>query len=249
MKWFFVSRIPHDDPLCGDGYAAHRELDGSIQVPLLGDRVQALPQSVQHDRRCRRRRALACDWCVPAPLPSVTSLLRVLMRLSRTVNYAASVVLEVRQPSSGSSPVVRFTFKNGTDDATYRAYPMRFPGWDGSSGADVPLATFVQAFAPAGINTTLQWCNACGQTQARGCAALYAGNGTAGGVAVAAHHERISPVGAGILGAGLTVPLLGIIAAVLGFLGLLTLGRGKGTVGEEEREESHSSVRAIFLFF
>ena len=161
------------------------------------------------------------------------------------MNYAASVVLEVRQPSSGSSPVVRFTFKNGTDDATYRPYPMRFTGWDGSSN-DVPLSTFLQAFTPAGINTTLQWCNACGQTQLRGCAALYAGNGTVGASAVAAHHERISPVGAGFLGAGLTVAVFGIVAAVLVFLGLLTFGKGKRRAGKKEREGSNSSVR-VFL--
>ncbi|PIL35202.1 hypothetical protein GSI_02992 [Ganoderma sinense ZZ0214-1] len=162
------------------------------------------------------------------------------------VNYAASVVLEVRQPSSGSSPVVRFTFKNGTDDATYRTYPMRFTGWDGSSSsADAPLATFVQAFAPAGINTTLEWCNACAQTQLRGCAALYAGNGTAGASVAGVRHERISPVGAGFLGAGLTVAVFGIVAAVLVFLGLLTLGRGKRRAGKKVREESHSSTNSM----
>ena len=140
---------------------------------------------------------------------------------------------------------MRFTFKNGTDDATYRPYPMRFTGWDGSSN-DVPLSTFLQAFTPAGINTTLQWCNACGQTQLRGCAALYAGNGTVGASAVAAHHERISPVGAGFLGAGLTVAVFGIVAAVLVFLGLLTFGTGKRRAGKKEREGSNSSVR-VFL--
>ncbi|EJF61011.1 phosphoglycerate mutase-like protein [Dichomitus squalens LYAD-421 SS1] len=151
------------------------------------------------------------------------------------VNYAASVVLEVRQPASGSgsAPVIRFMFKNGTDDA-YRAYPMRFPGWDGTganAGADVPLATFVGAFAPAGVNTTLEWCNVCGQTQERGCAALFAGNGT-GGVALGGHHDRISPVGAGFLGAGLAVAVFGLAVAALVFLGLLTVGRrGKGRSG------------------
>ena len=166
------------------------------------------------------------------------------------VNYAASVILEVRQPSTSSSPVVRFTFKNGTDNATYSAFPMRFAGWDGSSsGNDAPLSTFVQAFAPAGINTTLQWCNACAQTQARGCAALYAGNGTGSTVSVGAHHERISPVGAGFLGAGLTVAVFGIVAAVLVFAGLLTVGRGVGgrKKGKKEREGSNSSVSGVLV--
>lgn len=52
------------------------------------------------------------------------------------VNYAAAVALEVRQPSAGGEPVVRFNFKNGTGEefVTYN--------WLGGSG-DVPLSTFV----------------------------------------------------------------------------------------------------------
>ena len=165
-----------------------------------------------------------------------------------TVNYAASVVLEVRQDASSSAePVVRFTFKNGTEDS-FHTYPMRFAGWDGTANAnaDVPLSTFVNAFTPAGVNTTLEWCNVCGQTQERGCAALFAGNGTASVAALGGHHERISPVGAGFLGAGLTVAVFGLVAAVLVFLGLLTVGRKgrKATKGKQnDHVELSSAVR------
>ncbi|KAI0683069.1 phosphoglycerate mutase-like protein [Earliella scabrosa] len=163
------------------------------------------------------------------------------------VNYAASVVLEVRQPASSSEPFIRFNFKNGTDDDTFRTYSMNFPGWDGSADTDVPMATFIRAFRPAGINTTLEWCNACGQTEARGCAALLAGNGSVG-VAAAMRHERISPVGAGFLGAGLTVVVFGTVVAALAFLGLLTFGRRSRAAArpkfprKEREEESSSSV-------
>ena len=86
------------------------------------------------------------------------------------MNYAAAVVLEVRTSPSSSEPFLRFQFKNGTDDDQLHAYPLAFPGWDGSaSGTDVPLSTFISAFQPVGINTTLEWCNACGQTTERGC--------------------------------------------------------------------------------
>ncbi|KZT67117.1 phosphoglycerate mutase-like protein [Daedalea quercina L-15889] len=86
------------------------------------------------------------------------------------VNYAAAVVLEVRTSSSSSEPFLRFQFKNGTDDTELHSYPLLFPGWNGTaSGTDVPLSTFISAFQPAGINTTLEWCNACGQTTERGC--------------------------------------------------------------------------------
>lgn len=57
-----------------------------------------------------------------------------------TVNFAASVVLEVRQPAEGGAPVLRFNFKNGTDDAEYKTY--KFFNNTGS-GTDVPLSQFI----------------------------------------------------------------------------------------------------------
>ncbi|RPD56153.1 phosphoglycerate mutase-like protein [Lentinus tigrinus ALCF2SS1-7] len=164
------------------------------------------------------------------------------------VNYAASVVLEVRQPASSSEPFVRFNFKNGTVDSSFRTYSMRFSGWDGSADTDVPLSTFISAFQPAGINTTLEWCNVCAQTQARGCAALFAGNGTSSsGHAVTVAHDRISPVGAGLLGAGLTIVVYALPLAVLAYIGLLTC-RKKARPASRSRNdhmELHSSTNSI----
>ncbi|KAI0671089.1 phosphoglycerate mutase-like protein [Trametes maxima] len=162
------------------------------------------------------------------------------------VNYAASVVLEIHQPASATEPVLRFTFKNGTDDAAFRTYPMRFAGWDGSADTDVPLSTFVRAFEPAAVNTTLQWCNVCGQTQARGCAALLSG----ATVRVDKFGGDISPVGAGFLGAGLTIAVLGAALGVLLFLGLLTFGKGKrapskGRFGKRDHVELQSATNSI----
>ncbi|KAI0823176.1 histidine phosphatase superfamily [Trametes gibbosa] len=162
------------------------------------------------------------------------------------VNYAAAVVLEVRQTGS-AEPVVRFNFKNGTDDAGFRPYAMSVAGAGAGAAQDVPLAAFVNAFQPAAVNTTLEWCHVCGQTQARGCAALLAAPATTQFVA---QHDRISPVGAGFLGAGLTVAVVGLAAAMLVFLGLLTLGRAKAAAAAAAPKkgrghhdvELHSSV-------
>ncbi|KAI8971150.1 phosphoglycerate mutase-like protein [Trametes punicea] len=152
------------------------------------------------------------------------------------VNYAASVVLEIRQPASASEAVLRFNFKNGTDDASFRTYSMLFAGWDGSADTDVPISTFISAFQPAAVNTTLDWCHVCGQTQARGCAALLGAESGGQGAPAAGvtHHDRISPVGAGFLGAGLTVAVFGAVFAVLLLLGYLTFGKGKRTVPREK---------------
>ncbi|KAI0373828.1 phosphoglycerate mutase-like protein [Pilatotrama ljubarskyi] len=154
------------------------------------------------------------------------------------VNYAASVVLEVRQPADGSEPVVRFNFKNGTDDAAFRAYAMNIPGWYTSGGIDMPVPTFINALQPAAVNTTLGWCNVCGQTQARGCAdLLHVSNRTV----LLAQYDRISPVGAGFLGAGLTIAVFGAAFAVLIFLGYLTFGKGK-RAASRTGPETHDHV-------
>ncbi|KAI0330803.1 phosphoglycerate mutase-like protein [Cubamyces sp. BRFM 1775] len=161
------------------------------------------------------------------------------------VNYAAAVVLEVRQSASSSEPVLRFNFKNGTDDASFRTYPMSFAGWDGSADTDVPISTFINAFQSAAVNTTLDWCHVCGQTQARGCAALLGAASTS--VQAATHHDKISPVGAGFLGAGLTVAVFGAAFAVLLFLGYLTFGKGKRTTSRVKNDhlELHSSTNSV----
>jgi len=90
------------------------------------------------------------------------------------VNYAAAVVLEIRQPSSGAGPVLRFKFKNGTDDDTFQPFDLSFPGWTGTG--DVPVSTFVSAFTPAGVFNTTEWCMVCNNTVDRGCDALVGAN-------------------------------------------------------------------------
>lgn len=104
---------------------------------------------------------------------------------------------------------------------------MTFPGASGKG--DVPLSVFLKAFEPAAVNTTLQWCNVCNQTVDRGCAALlspqpFTGSGSSASN-LAVHHDKISPVGAGFLGAGLTLAVMLMALGAAAFLGFLTLGR------------------------
>ena len=112
------------------------------------------------------------------------------------MNYAAAAVFEVRETSDGDH-VLRFNFKNGTDDNDFTTYTIM--GQDG----DVPLSTFVDRLAvspfsspvlatptytppqPAAINTTTAWCSACGNTKDRGCGALT----KAANEAIAAHSD------------------------------------------------------------
>jgi len=161
------------------------------------------------------------------------------------VNYAAAVILEVRQPSPGSPPVLRFNFKNGTDDDTFSTFNLQFPGWSGTG--DVPVSTFVDAFTPAGVYNTTQWCGVCNNSVDRGCAALVGANTAS--VAITTHHERISPVGAGFLGAGLTAAVFLAAFASLLFFGLLSFGTTKpkaqrGTTGSDRGSENASLQKA-----
>lgn len=134
-------------------------------------------------------------------------------QLAGIVNYAAAVALEVRDSPSG--PMLRFNFKNGTMDEGFTTY--NFLGGNG----DVPLSTFVNKLAPTAVNTTATWCSVCQNTQDRGCAAL----ALAQAQGKSSAHDRISPVGAGFLGAGLTAFVALAMLAVLFFLGMVRVGR------------------------
>lgn len=133
--------------------------------------------------------------------------------LAGIVDYAAAVALELRQPSGGGEPVIRFNFKNGSD-ATFVTYNFL------NRTGDVPLSAFIDAMAPVAVNTTAAWCSICANTQDRGCAALALA--TAQGEADV--RPKISPAGAGVLGAGLTLAVVLMMGITLAFLGLLTIG-------------------------
>lgn len=77
------------------------------------------------------------------------------------VDYASVVSLELHNTSAG--PTVAMKFKNGTGDPTFR--PLSLFG-----KPDISLPDFISRLAPAAINTTAQWCQACNQHTLRGCA-------------------------------------------------------------------------------
>ena len=135
------------------------------------------------------------------------------------VNYAGSIAFEVRtSPTTG--PFIRFNFKNGTDDLSYNTY-----GIMGSSSGDVPVQTFIDNLAPLGVATLPEWCTMCGNTDSRGCQYLQenVNLGTEG----LRWGGSISPVGAGFLGAGLTLVVAGILVTAGIVLGILKVGRKK----------------------
>ena len=183
---------------------------------------------------------------VSPPLPQPSSFITS-PHTFLAVNYAAGVALEIRQPStSGAEPVVRFTFKNGTDDAAFTAHPMQLP--TGASGTDLPLSTFVAALNVSGTWTLAEWCNACGQETLRGCSAALAlaGETTGGGAGevVWVRNGPVSPVAAGFIGAGVTIAVWGLGFAVLAFMGYLKFVRPQR---KQRGSDTGSSVCALNL--
>ena len=84
----------------------------------------------------------------------------------------------------------------------------------------------------------------CANTQDRGCGAL------ALAAAQAKTHQKISPVGAGFLGAGLTVAVLAMALGVLAFLGVLIFGRRSRQAvqaNSSEKKQQVSAPRRRFL--
>jgi len=138
------------------------------------------------------------------------------------VNFAGSIAFEVRtSPTSG--PFIRFNFKNGTDDPSYHTY-----GIMGSTSGDVPVQTFIDNLAPIAIETLPEWCATCGNNDSRGCQFLQ-GKTLQGNVGLGGEGLRwggsVSPVGAGFLGAGLTVVAVAILVMTGIILGILRVGK------------------------
>ncbi|KAJ7242866.1 histidine phosphatase superfamily [Mycena haematopus] len=160
--------------------------------------------------------------------------------LAEIVPYASAIALEVREPAAGGEPVIRLNFKNGTGQDFVQ---YNFLGVTG----DVPLSSLIDHVNPALINSTAAWCVVCNNTQDRGCGPLAAAAAKASAAATLAdapRHQPISPVGAGFLGAGLTLAVVLAMFGVLMFLGLLTIGRGRSKKASRAAAPTNTDEKA-----
>ncbi|KAJ3556951.1 hypothetical protein NM688_g1744 [Phlebia brevispora] len=164
-------------------------------------------------------------------------------RALQLVDYASALVFELRNTSS-SQYTVRVNFKNGTSDDTFHTLPVIFDEWNGSGGRDVPLATLTELMTSDGLDGWSPWCTACGsQAVVSGCilanltGALTSTQSSSSSLpssssavsvpeqdTASSSHSRISPVGAGFLGAGLTIVALSALFGFLLFLGVFSYG-------------------------
>lgn len=161
--------------------------------------------------------------------------------ISKSVEYAASMVFELRNGSSTSDPMIRLRFKNGTNDifTTYNMF--------GGSG-DVPLSLFKSKFSPVTINSTAQWCQVCNNNADRGCGTC---NSPALASAAAAFEagvgrHKLSPPVAGVIGAAVTAAVFLLALGALAACGWLKFGTATNS-RRVKRSESPNAVSSCGL--
>jgi hypothetical protein len=154
------------------------------------------------------------------PFFSLFSLFQIPELQGKLVDYASAMVFEVHQDKS-----IQLYFRNGSY-GSLDPYSM-------FNSSSIPITTFLSHADSLKINALADWCNACGETSARGCASLYALNGTGSGgkysdVTSTTGKHQVSPVVAGIIGAlvSLAVALV-LVAALLYLTGLTVVKRSK----------------------
>lgn len=141
------------------------------------------------------------------PFLSLGSLLDVRSDLpSSVVDYASSLLFELHSDDS-----FRLLFRNGSTGDW-----MPLPLLGAETGALLPRSQLEAHLRPLAIESLAEWCDACGETTARGCGVLAALNGT-GGAAFAnptstEGRQHVSPVVAGVIGA---LVALAVAAALL----------------------------------
>lgn len=142
------------------------------------------------------------------PFFSLFSLFQMPELQGKLVDYASAMVFEIHQDNS-----MQVFFRNGSyGDLT----PHNI-----LSSQTMPLNTYLERFNPIKLDTLADWCNACGETEARGCAALNALNGTGSGekyadVTSTVGKHQVSPVAAGLIGAFVSLVLAAVIVIALG---------------------------------
>ncbi|KAF9534528.1 histidine phosphatase superfamily [Crepidotus variabilis] len=142
-------------------------------------------------------------------------------------NYASAIAFELRNTSSGEQ-VVRLNFKNGTNEDlhTYSMFGL---------SQDVPLSNFTSSLGALGSDDLQSWCNLCGNFKDRGCANLFKP------ITYITQSGPISKVGAGFLGAGLTLAIALAMLALLTFLGFLSFGKRTHNQKPKRSPSDHGS--------
>lgn len=172
------------------------------------------------------------------PFFSLFSLFQMPDLQGKLVDYASAMVFEIHQDNS-----MQVYFRNGSyGDLT--AYSVL-------NSSTMPVNSFLQHYDPIKLNDLADWCNACGETSARGCAALNALNGTGSGgkysdaTSTTGKHQ-VSPVVAGVIGALVSLTVATVVVAAIAFLtGLTVVKRGKGNYARRQPAMALGSTSTV----
>jgi len=142
--------------------------------------------------------------------------------LSGIINYAGAAAFEVRTDASGNNPFVRFLLKNGTSEPQFTAYAL-FGG-----SPDISLKSFQFLLQRYSLSTPSSWCYACNNNFSRGCNVTSPQPLSIPTRRPDGGSNNLSAVGAGFIGAGVTLFLALLLVTICLMSGILTLGkRGK----------------------
>ncbi|KAI9281682.1 histidine phosphatase superfamily [Umbelopsis sp. AD052] len=127
--------------------------------------------------------------------------------------FGSTLVFEVSTQAAESVQfsdyTVRMLYKNGTDQGS-ALVPY---GLFGLNSGGMPLDQFMENIGARSVNNLTAWCSQCGNNFSRGCQNL---------VTTSCPSDRVSPVGAGFIGA-----VVGLVAASIGAL-LFIMSRRRG---------------------
>jgi prostatic aicd phosphatase len=126
-------------------------------------------------------------------------------------DYASTMSFELRRPVNSSDFYVRYGFRNGSSQ---NAELITYPLWGARPiDADIPWADFVESMEKQSVSTQGDWCNLC-MSNLTFCAAY----GDSGATQTIANSNvglsGLSLVGAGAIGAGVTIAVLMAIEGV-----------------------------------
>ncbi|SNX83058.1 uncharacterized protein MEPE_01764 [Melanopsichium pennsylvanicum] len=172
------------------------------------------------------------------PFFSLFSLFQISQLQGKLVDYASAMVFEIHQDNS-----MQVYFRNGSY-GTLDQYAVL-------DQQSMSVDSFLQHYDSVKLESLADWCNACGETTARGCAALNALNGTGSGgkysdVTSTTGKHQVSPVVAGVIGALVSLAFALVVIGVLAYLtGLTVVKRGKTSYAKRQNLLSPASSSTV----
>lgn len=158
-------------------------------------------------------------------------------------DYASTMSFELHRPVNLTGDYfVRYGFRNGSASS---AELQPFPLWGARAiDTDIPWTTFVDNMSRQSLSTQKAWCNLC-VSNLTFCAAYQDYVGRTSEPISDSGSERVSKVGAGFIGAGVTIVAIAALEGLVLLAWILKKKKGKRAVGEKEQMSETGSERRL----